>query len=136
MSPPRSLQTDPEVLAFLRDLTHPLKPAVEAVREAILEASPEIREGIKWKAPSFRTSEYFATLNLRGKGGTDRVWLILHTGAKVSASASTVVKIADPAGLLEWLAKDRCVVTFQDANDVAAKRDALQSIIREWISRL
>ena len=129
------LQTDPEVIAFLRELEHPLKPQIELVRKAILAASPEIREGIKWNSPSFRTSDWFATLNLRARGGGERVWLILHLGAK-SKSATAKGKVADPAELLEWLAKDRCLVTFRDAKDIKAKRVALQSIVREWIQCL
>jgi len=125
---PRGSQTDPAVIAFLRDLNHPLKKEIEAVRQIILGASPKIREGIKWNAPSFRTTEYFATFNLRA----DRVWLILHLGAKVRDN-TTSLKIADPAGLLEWLAKDRCVVKFSDAKDVKAKRAALAAVIRAWI---
>ena len=46
------------------------------------------------------------------------------------------MKIADPAGMLEWLAKDRCLVTFTDAKDIQAKRAALQAIVREWIRQL
>jgi hypothetical protein len=38
--------------------------------------------------------------------------------------------------LLEWLAKDRCLVTFADGKDVQAKRAALQAIVREWIRQL
>ena len=88
-----------------------------------------IREGIKWNSPSFRTTDYFATLNLR----EDRVWLILHTGAKVKANAKTGIPIADPSGLLKWLAKDRALVTFESAKDIQSKRVALVSIVREWI---
>jgi hypothetical protein len=123
-------QTDPAVVAFLSDLEHPLKQEIEAVRQLILSASPEIREGIKWNAPSFRTTEYFATFNLRTR---DRVRLILHTGAKVKATATTGLRVADPAGLLEWLAKDRCLVTLSDAKDIQAKGAALQALLREWI---
>jgi hypothetical protein len=43
--------------------------------------------GTKWNAPSFRTTEFFATLNLRAKDGVDRVWLVLHLGAKVKDNA-------------------------------------------------
>ncbi len=126
-------QADPAVIAFLRDLDHPLKGAIEAVRTVILGVSPEIGEGIKWNAPSFRTTDYFATLNLRARDGQERVWLILHTGAKVKASATKRLSIADPAGLMTWLAKDRCLVTFDDVKDVKVKRAALQTIIRSWI---
>ncbi len=126
-------RTDPAVVAFLRDLEHPLKEEIEAVRQLILDVGPEVREGIKWNAPSFRTTDHFATFNLRAK---DRVNLILHMGAKVKATAATGVKVDDPAGLLEWLAKDRCIVTLQDGADVRARGAALQAILREWIRLL
>jgi hypothetical protein len=123
-------QTDPAVVAFLSELDHPLKKEIETVRKLILGASPEIREGIKWNAPSFRTTDYFATFNLRTQ---DRIRLVLHMGAKAKATAKTGVKVADPKGLLEWLAKDRCLVTFTDLKDLQAKRTALKALVREWI---
>ena len=126
-------RSDPAAVAFLRDLKHPLKPEIEAVRKLILDVSPEIREGLKWNAPSFHTTEHFATFNLRTP---DRVRLILHTGAKTKATAKTGVKVEDPAGLLEWLAKDRCLVTFADAKDIRARGPALQAILREWMKVL
>jgi hypothetical protein len=118
---------------FLARLKHPRKNELEAVRAILLGASPAIREGIKWNAPSFRTTDWFATLNLRAKGGEERVWLILHTGAKVKATASAGVSILDPAGLLTWLAKDRALVTFANLADIRAKRAALQTLLRAWI---
>jgi hypothetical protein len=123
-------QADPAVIAFLSGLDHPLKQEIEAVRQIILGADPSIREGIKWNAPSFRTTEYFATFNLRGKGG---LRIVLHIGAKAKATAETGIKIPDPAGLLEWLAKDRALVTIADKKDVEEKREALEGIVREWI---
>ena len=124
---------DPGVTAYTAALDHPLKPALEAVRQAILGADPAIAEGIKWNMPSFRTVEYFATTNLTGKTG---LRLILHTGAKVKASAATGLDVDDPSGLLEWLAKDRALARFDDVADVKAKRAALQAIIRAWIKLL
>jgi hypothetical protein len=123
-------QADPAVAAFLRDTKHPLKSTITAVREIVLGVSPEIREGIKWNAPSFRTTDHFATFTLRAE---DRVRLILHTGAKVKATAKAGVKVADPSGLIEWLAPDRGVVTFRDKADVSAKREAFEAVLREWI---
>jgi hypothetical protein len=38
--------------------------------------------------------------------------------------------------LLEWLAKDRCLVTFSDAREVASKRAVLEAVVREWIRQL
>ena len=123
-------RTDPAVIAFLRDLEHPLKRELETVRQLILDASPAIREGIKWNAPSFLTTDHFATFNLRTP---DRLRLILHTGAKTKETAKTGVKVEDPAGLLEWLAKDRCLVTFRDGKDIQARGAALQALLREWM---
>jgi hypothetical protein len=131
-----STQTDPAVAAFLQNLKHRLKPELDAVRRLILGVSPEIREDIKWNSPSFRTTDYFATLNLRAKDGEERIWLILYTGAKVRETGAKRREIGDPAGLLEWLAKDRCLVTFGGRKDLESKRAALQAIIREWIRRL
>ncbi|UQA59373.1 DUF1801 domain-containing protein [Polyangium aurulentum] len=119
-----------DVAAFMRDLDHPLKAEIEGLRQIILGVDPEVREEIKWNAPSFRTTEHFATFNLRTK---DSVRIILHTGAKVKESATKGLKIADPAGLLEWLSKDRCLVTFSDGKDIQGKRAALEAILREWI---
>ena len=64
--------------AFLASLDHPFLREILALREIILGADPSIVEGIKWNAPSFRTSEYFATFHLRARDG---VQLILHRGA-------------------------------------------------------
>lgn len=125
-----SSRTDPAVAAFMKQLDHPLKREAEAVRRLILGVDPEIREGIKWNAPSFRTTEHFATFNLRAK---DRIRLILHLGAKVKATAKEGIQVADPSGLLEWLARDRCLVSFTDENDLEAKRAALEAVVREWI---
>lgn len=126
-------QTDPAVTAFMRDLDHPRKRDIEAVRQILLGVAPEIHEGIKWNGPSFRTKDYFATVFLRD---TDRVRLILHRGAKPKADSARGMRLADPAGLVEWLAKDRCFVTVGKGRDIAVRRAALEAIVREWLRQL
>jgi hypothetical protein len=129
------IRADPDspraVDEFMAALEHPHKSAVAAIRQVMVNADPSILEGIKWKVPSFRTTEYFATMHLRAKVG---VGVILHLGAKVRAMPS--VSIEDPEGLLEWLAKDRAMVSFVGADDVTAKQPALQRIIRQWIKHV
>lgn len=115
---------------FMAKLTHPMKDVVQAFRTAILGASPDIAEGIKWHAPSFRTHEYFATTNFREKDG---IGLILHLGAKVRELGPESLKIEDPAQLLKWLAKDRAGLRFADLRDFEAKKAAFVSVIRSWI---
>ena len=122
------LEPSAEVDSFMAQLEHPHKPAIEAIRQVVRGADPAIVEGIKWNAPSFRTTEYFATTHLRAKQG---VGLILHLGAKVRDLPE--VSIDDADGLLRWLAKDRAIVTFADADDVWHRKAALEHIVRQWI---
>lgn len=119
-----------EVDAFMAALTDARKPLLEALRRVIREADSRIAEGIKWNAPSFHHKDWFGTTNLRGKTG---VMLVLHTGAKVKASATTGVPVKDPTALLKWLAKDRAVVSFADLSDLKAREAALRQIVKQWV---
>ncbi len=119
-----------EVESFLEALEHPAKREILALREAILDADSSIAEEIKWKAPSFRTTQHFATVNLRARQG---VGLILHFGAKKNEISARGVAIEDPESLLEWVAKDRAMVSFANLSDLRAKRQAFTRLIREWI---
>ncbi len=129
----RSASAPGDVETFLASLEHPLKQEILALRQIILGADPSITEGIKWNAPSFRTSEYFATFHLRAKEG---VQVILHLGAKTRDTSITGIGIADPESLLEWLAKDRASVKFRDRKDIDARRSALADVIRQWIRHI
>jgi hypothetical protein len=120
---------EPEsVEAFLAALDHPFKPVILALRLIILGVDPGIAEGVKWNAPSFRTSEWFATFQLRARDGAQ---VILHLGAKPPRDTNVV--ISDPTSLLEWLAEDRASVKFRDMDDVEARRAAFADITRQWI---
>lgn len=123
-------KTDPAVTAYLAALKHPLKQELEAVRQLILGVSPAVREGIKWNSPSFRTTDWFATVNVHGQDG---LRLILHTGAKVKATATEGLIIPDPTGLLKWLAKDRAMVTLTGGKDLAKQCAALKGVLRGWV---
>lgn len=127
---PTTAAADGEVEAFLATLQHPARDLVVALRARVLGADASIAEGIKWNAPSFRTRDWFATTHLRTKTG---VGLILHFGAKKNAIADSGVAVADPGGLLDWLARDRAMIVFRDAADLAQKAAALQAVLREWI---
>ena len=115
---------------FMAVLDHPLKAELETLRHAILAVDPAVAEGIKWNAPSWRTTEYFATTHLRSKAG---LGLILHLGAKVRELPEGGLDIPDPTGLLKWLGRDRAQVEFASAADLAARLPALQTLLRAWI---
>lgn len=125
--------TSDAVDAFMEPLEHPHKSAIEALRKIIRGAAPGIREGVKWNAPSFRTSEYFATTNLREKAG---IGLILHLGAKARSLPAGGIAIQDPGKMLRWLAKDRAMIVFSDGKDLAKRKDSLAALVREWIAHV
>ena len=124
------LSASEQVAALLAALDHPFKQEILALRKIILGADPSIAEAIKWNAPSFHTTEHFATFQLRSKDGAQ---LILHLGAKPRDTAITGIAIDDPDSLLVWLAKDRALATFRDMNEVDSRRNAFGAIIRQWI---
>jgi len=114
----------------MASLAHPHKAVIEALRVLMLGLDPSVQEGVKWNSPSFRSTEYFATTNLRAKAG---IGVILHLGAKVRDLPPGGVQIADPAGLLKWLAKDRAMVEFADAQAFDEAKPAFQAILRQWL---
>ena len=116
--------------AFMASLVHPHKAEIQALRKLMLEVDPSVQEGIKWNAPSFRTTEYFATTNLRAKSG---ISVIFHLGAKVRQLPLGGVAIEDPAKLLKWLGKDRAMVEFSDAQEFSNAKAAFQAIVRQWV---
>ena len=123
--------TTDAVEAFLASLDHRHLAEIRALRQIVLDADPSIAEGIKWNAPSFRTSEYFATFHLRHKHG---VGLILHLGAKKRDPSLDAAKIGDPEGLLQWLGPDRALIGFADSSEINARSSAFQALLRRWIA--
>lgn len=121
---------DPAVNALLDAHKHPLRKEIDQLRTIILSADKSIEEGVKWNAASFKTSDWFATLN--GPKQVKEPMLILHAGAKAKG---IVLKdrIPDPEGLIKWLGNDRGQVIFKDAADIKTKQKALQTIISAWI---
>ncbi len=116
---------------FMGKLDHSFKAEIQELRLAILSADSTISEGIKWKSPSYRTTDYFATTNLREKTG---IGVILHLGAKVRDANPDGLAVKDPDGLLRWLARDRASIVFKDSNDFHIKKGAFISIIQQWIA--
>jgi hypothetical protein len=125
------LDTTEAVDEFMRKLNHPFKAVIQTIRESILNTDSAVAEGVKWNAPSFRTTEYFATTHLRAKNG---VGVILHLGAKVRTGEADGVSIRDPERLLTWLADDRAMVVFKDGTDFIAKKVPFERIVRQWIT--
>lgn len=124
---------DPAVSAILDALDHPLKKDIAAARLTLLGAAAGVSEGVKWNAPSFAAAgDYFATITLRAD---KEVQVIFHTGAKAKGKV-VQGKVADPAGLLKWLAKDRALAALGTGAAFRANRPALAALARAWIAAL
>ncbi|HRP00755.1 MAG TPA: DUF1801 domain-containing protein [Flavobacteriales bacterium] len=121
---------DPAVNALLDAHDHPLREEIDQLRTIILGADRSIEEGVKWNTASFRTHEWFATLN--GPKQVKEPMLILHAGAKAKG---LVLKdsIPDPEGLIGWLGNDRAQITFRNVTDITSNKNALRAIIGAWI---
>ena len=132
-SVPKPRAEEETVDQLLATLVHPRKAEIVALRAAILDAHPSIRDGVKWNAPSFRTSEWFATIHVRAKVGAQ---VILHLGAKKTSASTDGFAIEDPRQLLQWLGKDRATVVFATMAELEAKRAAFQRLLRDWITHV
>jgi hypothetical protein len=124
------------VNTYMRALKHPLSEVVEALRQIILRADPEIGEEIKWNAPAFfftgemRPSDpkeykrYLVVFNLFRK---DCVRLVFWRGANVK----------DESGLLEGnYADGRRLATFSSMGDVRARSKVLRRVVKDQLKAL
>lgn len=110
-----------KVEEFLRELSHPLKAEVEAVRSIIKGVNKDINEEIKWNAPSFNyKGEYLVTFNLREM---KRIHLVFHN--------PLIPRIK--SNLLEGDYKDRRMAYFSNMKDVKAKKAMLEKALKDLI---
>ena len=127
------LSDQEQVSEHIAKLEPQIGEIIEAIRQIILSTDTEIGERIKWNNPSFYYTgemkpfdpkEYkreIIVMNLH----KSRIMLVFPSGAKVN----------DTSGLLEGDYKDgRRLVTFKDIEDVNAKAETLQNIIKKWLS--
>jgi len=122
--------SDPTIEAYLARLEPDVREAIDALRAIVIEADPGLSERIKWNAPSFAVGDVDRiTLGIERKSG---VRAVLHRGAKAKDSQDFV--FADPTKLAKWPASDRGVLTFADAAEVEAKREALRDLFARWIA--
>lgn len=121
-----------EVDALLEKAAHPLGADIDSLRGVVLGVDKAIEEVVKWNGPSYRLGVDFATIRMRA---TDQVCVILHTGAK-KRSKPLDMAVDDPAGLLEWLAKDRCMARLGAGKALRSNRKAFEAVLRAWIEKL
>ena len=120
-----SLVTPNPVDAYLAELEHPFKEEVQQLRQIVLGANTSIEERIKWKSPSFHSGGTdLGAFELRPRDFV-RLVLVFPHGL-----------VDDPESIMlgDW--SDRRELRFTGADDIEAKRRALENIVNAWVSRL
>jgi hypothetical protein len=121
---------NPVVDSFLESLDHPLKPVIERLRLAVLDADDAITERIKWRAPSFCFhSVDRVTFNLRP---LHHVQLIFHRGAK-TIDDDFNFDASKWNGLFVMIGPDRGQVIFPSAEVATARQEEFVGLVREWV---
>jgi len=121
-----------EISRVLKEINHPMAATLQALRELILASDSTIAEGIKWNSLSFRTTEWFATLNKRA---LDRIEFVFHLGAK-PREAEIKAQIPEFPGHILWKSHDRCIVSFADNADFEIHREEFQDFVKAWIQQV
>lgn len=119
MAVPNVTQTE-KVDNFMKELDHPFKHVVQEIRESIKSVDPQIKEEIKWAAPSFSYKDYICTFNLRE---TKKIHLVFHN--------PEIGKIK--SDLLEGDYKDRRMVYFVDKKDFEEKKREFERVTEELV---
>ena len=108
-----------EVDDWMARYDNPMKPVVQAMREAILAADPRLGECIKWQAPTFTYKGNMASFFPKSKAHAS---LMFHKGAEIPG---------DFPGL-EGDGKEARSFKVASLEELDAKREELQAIARAW----
>jgi len=120
------------VTEYIEKLDAPVAQIVQAIRQIVLSMDPEIREEVKWNAPSFlytgemkpfnpkEYKRYIIVMNLH-----KRILLVFPSGAKVN----------DNTGLLEGdYADGRRLIYIKDIDDLKSKETGIKKVISDWLA--
>ena len=112
---------NPKVDDWMAAYDNPMKEVVEAVRTTALAADDRVTEDIKWQAPTFIHKGNIASFFPKAK---KHATLMFHKGAEIPGDFPN----------LEGDGKEARTMKFADLDEVAAKTDELQAVIRAWIA--
>jgi hypothetical protein len=111
------------VAAYMAAFDPARRPMVEALREVIKTAGPELAERIKWNAPSYHLASLdMAAMNFHDKSAV-RLVFVYASGLP-----------ADGHGLLEGEYADRRLAIFRSLDDVERDARALAFVVKDWLA--
>jgi hypothetical protein len=122
-----------QVTQYINASAHPLKEVMQALREIILQTDTSISEQIKWNAPAFYYTGPMADFDPKDYK-RDIVVYNLRKPTEILLVFPTGAKITDASGLLTGHYLDgRKLATVNGLSDLDVKKQALQTIIRQWL---
>lgn len=122
-----------QVKEYITLLNHPLKTDFLEIRNCIITYFPNLKEHIKWNAPSYQyKNEDFLTFNLSSK---KEVRLILHCGAKSKIQPEEKL-IKENFVLLKWASNNRAIITFNGKEAIKNHQENLIATVSKWINAL
>lgn len=116
--------------ALLAALDHPLKPAIEEARRALVGNDPLISEQVKWNSLSLcHRGDDRVTFNVRPGGP---LLFVFHRGARVKDGSD--FRFDDPSGLMTWPAPDRALVKVASLAQWDADKRAILDLVPRWMA--
>jgi len=121
------------VADFITSLTPEKAQQVNVLRESILSSRPDLKEHIKWNAPSYALDgEERITFNVKNKA--DQVSLIMHMGATRKEDTDARPVLETDEGLVRWNSNIRGVIAFKNLEDVRAKLAVVLRVLDAWLA--
>lgn len=120
-----------EVTAFLDAMNHPFRDLIDYLREVILNAGPDLVEGIKWNGPNYSLfGEDRITMRINPP---KQVQVVLHRGARVKEQPKERL-LKEEYALLDWKSNDRAVLTFKSLAEIQGHQAVVKDIVSQWLA--
>jgi hypothetical protein len=128
------LSNSEQVAIYMQNLQHPMLEVIEELRKIIKESHPEMEEIIAWNAPTYNYAGEMKPFNPK-EYKRYIVGFILSKKDCIRLIFLTGSKLTDTTKILDGDYKDgRRLVLFENMDAVLEKKQALQDLIKEWIT--
>lgn len=117
---------------FLNDLDKDKYDQVQALRDVIVNANPNLSEYIKWNAPSYvYEGEHRITFNLVNK--QQLVMIVIHMGATRVENKKAQPVLNDSSGLVIWNSNIRGTICFENLEQIIYRSEDISKLIESWL---